>query len=185
MDGALQNPWLELISRFLERWNKHSEIKGVCVVSLLNRKGTNLSVLKTGNGPEYSQKELRSLLLVAAESPTSGWSLKDSSRGYPLRHKDVFFGFGMVSPQVNGVIAKRDWVQNFTQLSEQMALATLPREADESALHSLARNLLGSELEEDEPDDDKLHWESSKTRAEIPVSDVLSKHLLLDDLPLF
>ena len=184
MDDALLNPCLELISSLLELWSRLPEIKGAYAVMLLDHKGAEFRVLQTGQVPELSEFELKSLLVKTSEVSRVGWKVDDDTLDYPIRHNDTFFGICLLFPGRSKGIDK-SWAESVVGLSKQIHLASLPKEDGESSLHSLARNILEHEPEKDELKAQRLHWENSKTRVSVALNDKLVARLLVDDLPLF
>ena len=165
-------------------WEKDGELAGGLLVKLIDPKGLEVEVRQAGKVPEFTVEEFRSKLLAAAESTEPFWEEEPNGVAYALRYSEEFLGFCILFPALDTFPPER-WADRVTSFSREVGLLLQTPMEEPPSLHSLAEAIVERDEQGDSPSAQKLHWEHSRTRVDVPVQEELAVHLLLDHLPLF
>lgn len=167
----------------LQDWEKDAELAGGLLVNLIDPKGLEIEVRQAGKAPELSVQDFRSILLAASESAEPFWECKPNGVAYTLRFGEDLLGFCILFP-ASGTHRPERWADRIASFSRELGLLLQSPKDVPPSLHSLAEAIVERDGQSDSPAQ-KLHWEHSKARVDIPVQEELAVHLLLDHLPLF
>jgi hypothetical protein len=173
----------QLVKSSLKKWEDDGDIAGAYIVTLIDQESLEVEVRKTGKVPGFSPDEFRTSLLTAAETTKCAWNCEPEGLGYPIRSSGVLLGLCIVFPS-GDIHPLSKWEKDVAGLALQMGTLLSPEGEDPPSLNSLADAIPErDDLAEEEPK--KLHWETSKTRVQVPVQEELACHLILDHMPLF
>ena len=169
----------------LANWKSDPDLRGGRLVSILCPQSLEFEVRESGEVPEVTNDELRTSLLSAAEKVEFAWECEPEGLGYPIRHEQTLLGLCILYPSAD-VHPLGLWQQSIESYTAQIGpMSNITSAGDDPpSLTSLA-SAIPDRVGSDEDESAKLHWEKSRTRVEVPVHEELSRHLLLDHMPLF
>ena len=177
------NPDREFSNLLLANWKSEPDLRGGRLVSILSSQNLDFEVRESGEVPEVTNEELRASLLSAAEKDECAWECDPEGLGYPLRHGQKLLGLCILYP-TSDVHPLSLWQQRIESYTAQIGPILTEADEDPPSLSDLA-GVIPDRIRSEEDESAKLHWEQSKTRVEVPVHEELSRHLLLDHMPLF
>ena len=93
-------------------------------------------------------------------------------------------GVCVIFPQV-GITPRERWEKQAADYALKIGPLLTNKSPAPPTLNSLAKTIPSQAPEPRKKIDEKLHWENSKARVEIPVQEELAVHLFLDYGPLF
>lgn len=171
------------IRKLLAQWEQEREVVGAYAVTLVDLESSELEIRKAGTVPGFSPEQFRKILSQAESSHTPSWDCRPEGHGFSLRSNGKLFGFCVIFPWADMVPIGR-WEKAALGLAAKLAPHYLSLETSNTL------NQLVEAIPEraDTPHDDnanKLHWENSASRVNIPVQAEITKHLMLDHMPLF
>ena len=172
----------EFANLLLANWKTDPDLKGARLVCLLSTQEMETEVRQVGELPELEKDDLRATILHAAETEESGWEAEPEGLAYPLRYQEKFFGVCILYPQ-GDLHPLSTWEETIRGYIEQVGPLQVTGEEPPS-LNSLVESI-PERVPPQEDSANKLHWERSQARVEVPVQEELSAHLLVDHMPLF
>lgn len=179
------DPNREFANLLLANWRSDPDLAGGYLINLVDTDTLETEIREIGTVPEFSTNEIRSCLLSAAETIDCGWAVEPAGLGYPLRWGETLLGICVLFPSEE-IPPQSHWEHAIRTYCEQVGGDDEEDEdSNEPSLLGLAAAIPRRTEDAETSESNKLHWERSKARVEVPVNEELAKHLLLDHLPLF
>lgn len=180
----------------LDKWSGDADLKGAYLVTLIDPKTLEVEVRQTGKVTKFSPAQFRKALKLASKTEEGGWACAPKGLGYSVRYEGTLVGVCIIFPQ-SGTTPRQRWSDQAADYALKVGplLVRRPKPSPRSkpettrkstpTLSSLAKTIPQEAPKPRKVIDDKLHWEKSATRVEVPVPEELAVHLILDYGPLF
>lgn len=157
---------------------------GAYVITLVELGSTEFEVRKSGTVPGFSPEQFRKILAQAGSENSPSWVCRPEGYGFSLRVSGHLFGFCVIFPW-SDIVPLGRWERDALELAAKLGPLYLPQTPSTLTLGQLADAIPERMDTPTEDNTNKLHWERSSSRVEIPVQADLTKRLIVDHMPLF